>query len=159
MKLKLIPLLLVALLFVACDPYSEHIVRGTLYADSTKTTPLAGDTLVFRESDYMDYNVDSKYLGFAVTDAQGRWGFQYIRGFDNPYMQQPAGAKLSMREYFLLITHGSDTLYWEYIGGNDEGIEVWPGCWDHPGWWDPEPDTTVVDTTVVDTTKWRGGLL
>lgn len=159
MKLRLIPLLLVALLFAACDPYSEHIIRGTLYADSTKTTPIAGDTLVFYESDYIEPHADSKYLGYAVTNAQGRWGFQYIRGFDNPYMQ-PTGAKLSMVEYFLLITHGSDTLYWEYIGGNDEGIEVWPGCWQHPDWWDPQPDTTAVDTTAsTDSTKWRGGLL
>ena len=37
MKLKLIPLLLVAMLFAACKPYSEQIIRGTLYADSTKT--------------------------------------------------------------------------------------------------------------------------
>ncbi len=154
MRLRLIPLLLVTLLFAACDPYSEHIIRGTLYADSTKTTPIAGDTLVFRESDYIEPTADSKYLGCAVTDAQGRWGFQYIRGFDNPYMQEPSGAKLSIREYFLLILHGDDTLYWEYLGGNDEGIEVWPGCWQHPEWWNPEPADTIVENP-----QKRGGLL
>jgi hypothetical protein len=165
MKQKLIPLLLVAMLFAACKPYSEQIIRGTLYADSTKTTPLAGDTLTFRESNYMEPDADSKYLGQAVTDARGRWGFQYIRGFDNPYMQEPAGAKFSMVEYFLLITCGSDTLYWGGAGSfssrNNDTIDLWPGKWQHPDWWYQQPDTTAIDTTVVDTTatKWKGGLL
>ena len=165
MKLKLIPLLLLAMLFAACKPYSEQIIRGTLYADSTKTTPLAGDTLTFRESNYMEPDADSKYLGQAVTDARGRWGFQYIRGFDNPYMQEPAGAKFSFEEYFLLITCGSDTLYWGGAGSfssrNNDTIDLWPGKWQHPDWWYQQPDTTAIDTTIVDTTatKWKGGLL
>ena len=148
-------LLAVALLFTACNDYSEHFVRGTLYADSTKTTPIAGDTLVFRESDYyIDPDADSKYLGYAVTDNRGRWAFKYIRGFDNPYMQEPAGAKLSMIEYFLLIIHGNDTLYWGHAGSNMENIDIWPGCWQHPSWWDPEPADTIVESP-----KWKGGLL
>ncbi len=165
MKLKLIPLLLLAMLFAACKPYSEQIIRGTLYADSTKTTPLAGDTLTFRESNYMEPDADSKYLGQAVTDARGRWGFQYIRGFDNPYMQEPAGAKFSFEEYFLLITRGDDTLYWGGAGSfssrNNDTIDLWPGKWQHPDWWYQQPDTTAIDTTIVDTTatKWKGGLL
>lgn len=169
MKLKLIPLLLVAMLFAACKPYSEQIIRGTLYADSTKTTPLAGDTLTFRESNYMEPDADSKYLGQAVTDARGRWGFQYIRGYDNPYMHQPAGAKFSFEEYFLLITRGNDTLYWDFAGNfnnsRNDTVVLWPGKWQHPDWWNLQPDTTTIDTTAVDTnaiidgSMMKGGLL
>lgn len=156
-------LIVAVVLLAACKPYSEQIIRGTLYADSTKTTPLAGDTLTFRESFEIYPDADSKYLGQAVTDARGRWGFQYIRGFDNPYMQEPAGAKLTLTEYYLLITRGSDTLYWGFAGNfsssNNDTIDLWPGKWQRPDWWYPQPDTTTVDTTATDSTKWKGGLL
>lgn len=149
--LRLFPLLFAALLTVACEGYSEHIIRGTLYTDSTKTTPIAGDTLIFRETkglgwDDMNYGT---YFGFAVTDAQGRWGFQYVRNFDSPYMQS-VGAKMTRPEYFLLITYDSDTLYWDDVYYCDgDTIELWPGCWKNP----------MSDTTAADTTKRRGGLL
>lgn len=145
---KTTPLILLAalMLFAACKEYSEHVVRGTLYTDSTMTTPIAGDTLTFRESTDMDRYAGSKYLGQAVTDAHGRWAFQYIRGLDNPYMQQPADAKFQMVEYYLLITCGNDTLSWEfagtYNGSSSDTLNLWPGKWQHPFWWDPQPDTT-----------------
>ena len=90
MKRKTLLIVASVLLLTACNSYSEQVVRGTLYTDSTKTTPLAGDTLYFRENtDGIYPDASSAYLGYAVTDAQGRWGFQYIRGFSNPYMQEP----------------------------------------------------------------------
>ena len=156
----------VALLVASCEPYSEQVVRGTLYADSTKTSPIAGDTLIFREStDGIGPYASSTYLGYAVTDAQGRWGFQYIRGFQNPYIQESSNAKMSFVEYFLLIIRGNDTLFWDYVGtfssGNGDTLDLWPGKWQRPDWWYPEPDTTsTVDTNaIIDSLKWRGGLL
>ena len=134
--MKRTTLLIVAsvLLLTACNSYSEQVVRGTLYTDSTKTTPIAGDTLIFREStDGIWSGASSTYLGYAVTDAQGRWGFQYIRGFQNPYMQESSNAKMSYVEYFLLIKHGDDTLFWDYVGtfrsGNGDTLDLWPGKW------------------------------
>lgn len=161
MKKTILPAFAAAVLLLAgCTPYSEQVVRGTLYTDSTMTTPIAGDTLTFRESTDIYSDASSTYLGQAVTDAQGRWGFQYIRGYQNPYMQQPAGAKLSMVEYFLLIIRGSDTLYWNFAGtfgdGRNDTLTLWPGKWQHPDWWDPQP---MPDTTAVDTTNLKGGLL
>lgn len=146
-------------LLAGCNPYSEHVMRGTLYTDSTKTTPIAGDTLTFFETSWIERDAQDNYLGQAVTDSRGRWGFQYIRGFKNPYTSRPAGAKMEIEEYFLLIVRGHDTLYWQSVGRSKDTLALWPGGWRHPEWWDPQPDTTTVDTTAVaDSTKWRGGV-
>ena len=161
--MRRLPLVLlgIALLATACEDYSEHVVRGTLFIDSTKTTPMAGDTLVFYESE--DYSErDAKYLGYAVSDDQGHWGFMYVRNFDNPYMQQPAGAKLSLPQYRLLITCGNDTLSWDYVdrGNSDEGyLDLWPGCWHRPDGGYPPADSVDIDTTTVDTLSRKGGWL
>ena len=37
-----------ALMTTACNDYEEHVLKGTLYADSAKTVAAAGDTLTFR---------------------------------------------------------------------------------------------------------------
>ena len=139
MKKKVHLAMIATLLLSACNPYSEHVIRGTLYADSTQTTPLADKTLNFYEGEaYYDFN-GFKYLGHAVSDTQGRWAFQYIRGLDNPY-QQSSGAKLSMTEYEILITCDGDTLY---SGSPDaQNITVYPGCWQNPYIHRPITDTT-----------------
>ena len=134
---------IVTLLLVGCESHTDYVIRGTLYTDSTKTAAIAGDTLYFHEMEDLDptYKV---YLGYAVTNIQGRWGFQYIHGLDNPYMTS-AEAKMTRTENHLLITYGGDTLYWDVFYRNDT-IEVWPGCWKSP--WRPHyPDTTSTDST------------
>ena len=140
---------IVTLLLVGCESHTDYVIRGTLYTDSTKTAAIAGDTLYFHETEYLNptYKV---YLGHAVTNIRGQWGFQYIHGLDNPYMTS-ANAKMTKPENHLLITHGGDTLYWDDIYRKDM-IEVWPGCW-QPLWRHHYPDTTSTDST-----KWEGVL-
>lgn len=93
------------MLAVACVPdYSEHRLYGTLYSDSTLQTAVPGMQLNFREGGI--------YLGSANTDAQGRWGFQYVRNVDNPYRN----AKLSMVEHFLVVTNNyNDTVAYTLV--------------------------------------------
>lgn len=117
----------------ACQPYSDHVIKGTLYSDSTLTTPIAGDTLTFLETDDVYREAEGKYLGQAITDERGRWAFKYTRNLDVP----ANGAKLQLTEYYLLIHDSSDTLYWEPVGrsNSDEGkIMIYPGCWKAPAW-------------------------
>ncbi len=131
-KKLIIPLVAVVLLCAACDPYYERAMKGTLYNDSTLSTPLAGATLNFYEGEVVyrvDYADFDNYLGQAVSDAQGRWAFQYIHNFNNPYQQ--SNAKMSKIEYGVLITCNGDTLY---VGsGNDQtALKLYPGCWHNP---------------------------
>ena len=59
------------LLFTACEPPEyPTLVSGTLYTDSTLTTPVANDTVWF-------CNIDKEYLGHATTDSLGRFGFSF----------------------------------------------------------------------------------
>ena len=105
-KIKTIGLFCVAaLMAAACVPdYSEHKLYGTLYSDSTQQTPVPGTQLNFRE--------DGRYLGSASTDAQGHWGFQYVRNVDNPY----GGAKFQFAEHQLVVTDNyNDTVACQWM--------------------------------------------
>ena len=109
------------LLCMSCFGHKEHVLKGTLYADSAKTKAAAGDTLVFRAGTRYDYD---RYLGQAITDAKGRWAFQYIQNFANPH-QNETETGTYYRE--VLIKHGDDTLY---TGRPDRSnIMLYPGCW------------------------------
>lgn len=141
MRKKLIlPLVAVVLLCAGCDPYYERAMKGTLYTDSTMIAPLAGATLNFYEGEVVyraDFDEFDNYLGQAVSDARGRWAFQYIHNFDNPYQQ--SNSKLSVVEYGVLITCNGDTLY---VGnGSTQNLKVYPGCWHNP-YIRPASDTT-----------------
>lgn len=129
------------LLLAGCDPYYERTMKGMLYTDSTMSSPLAGATLNFYEGEVVyraDYDEFDNYLGQAVSDAQGRWAFQYIHGFDNPYQQ--SNAKMSKIEYGVLITCNGDTLY-VGTGYNQTAMRLYPGCWHNP-YVRPTTDTT-----------------
>lgn len=148
-----------ALLVAACNPYSEHVLKGTLYSDSTMTTPLSGKTLDFYEGEYSRI-VYNTYLGHAETDANGRWAFQYIRNLDRNSLEPVS--KLSRIEYSVLIVCDGDTLY----TGSADGVNLkfYPGCWHNPySHPDTPADTTgTTDTTTTDTTAvsifMKGGL-
>ena len=115
MKAKTILLAaLAAMVATACVPdYSEHMLYGTLYTDSTQQTVVPGVQLNFREN--------GAYLGSASTDNQGRWGFKYIRNVDNPYR----GAKLSLEEYFLVVTNNyNDTVAYTWINHNNSSDTI-----------------------------------
>ena len=121
-QIRLIPLIAVAaILSTSCTGYEEHVLKGTLYADSAHTIPAVGDTLTFRGGTYNSYD---RYLGQSITDAQGHWAFQYIQNFANPHQNETES-----NSYYseVLIKHGNDTMY---IGSPDMGnLELYPGCW------------------------------
>lgn len=122
MKVRYLVIVAVSLLATACMPdYSEHLLYGTLYSDSTQQTAIPGMQLNFREND--------TYLGSANTDAQGHWGFKYIRNVENPYRD----AKLSLEEYRLVITNNyNDTVACKWIsyGNTSDTIETFIGYMD-----------------------------
>ena len=105
---RLIPLVAVAaLMTTACNDYEEHVLKGTLYADSAKTVAAAGDTL---------------------TDAKGHWAFKYIENMANPYQNETSTTRFYPS---VLIMHGHDTLY---TGNPDRGeLTLYPGCWEGRG--------------------------
>ena len=146
-KITILPLLASFALLCSCNPYHEHVLKGTLYSDSTLTTPLAGDTLTFHDGEDL-YDCDN-YLGQAVTDQRGRWAFQYVTNLESPNAAR-TGAKFSMAEYWLVIVCGDDTLYagdgWDATRTNKT---FYPGCWTDPfRRHNTEPDTTqVADST------------
>ena len=119
---NLIPLMACAtLLCISCFGHKEHILKGTLYADSAGTIAAAGDTLVFRAGNFNDYD---RYLGQSITDAQGRWAFKYIEDVENPYQNETG---TNSYYPYVLIMHGSDTMY---TGKPDKGtLTLYPGCW------------------------------
>lgn len=134
-QMRLIPLIAVAaMLSTSCMGYEEHVLKGTLYADSAHTIPAAGDTLTFRAGTRFDYD---RYLGQAITDAQGRWAFQYIQNFANPHQNETETSSFYDE---VLIKHGADTLYTGWPDRND--IILYPGCWESEDY-GYTPDTTI----------------
>ena len=119
---RLIPLIAsAALLCTSCFRPEEHVLKGTLYADSAKTIAAAGDTLTFRAGRSNDYG---RYLGQSVTDAQGRWAFLYIENVENPHQNETG---TSTYYPYVLIMHGGDTMY---TGRPDKNnLTLYPGCW------------------------------
>lgn len=119
---RLIPLIAVAaLMATSCRDYEEHVLKGTLYADSARTVAAVGDTLTFRAGYDYEYG---RYLGQSVTDAQGHWAFKYIENIANPYQNETSNVRFYPS---VIIMHGHDTLY---TGMPDRGeLTLYPGCW------------------------------
>lgn len=119
---RLIPLIAVAaLMATSCRDYEEHVLKGTLYADSARTVAAVGDTLTFRAGYDYEYG---RYLGQSVTDAQGHWAFKYIENIANPYQNETSNVSFYPS---VIIMHGHDTLY---TGRPDRGeLTLYPGCW------------------------------
>lgn len=87
-------------LFTACEPPEyPTLVSGTLYTDSTLTTPVANDTVWF-------CNIDKAYLGHATTDSLGRFGFSFWN-FDVTKTEYEWRKNLY---YHFIALYGQDTL-------------------------------------------------
>lgn len=123
---KILWLLTITMMLTSCGGgYHEYEYRGVLYTDSTLTTPISNATLTFGETDGIYYNADRQLLGSAVTDRDGRWAFQYIHNLQNPYQNT---TKFQRTEYFLMITYGNDTVYWDILGNAlGDTLKLYPG--------------------------------
>lgn len=139
MKHKALFLIPLVALMASCLPRYTVAMKGVLCTDATKTVPAVGDTLAFYQKVEYDFDSEGGYLGYAITDAEGRWAFAYENGIDNPY--KGPEPKLSIELYTLLIRCGNDTLY---TGSYDSPSEVldtlYPGCWERPTWTSPYDD-------------------
>lgn len=94
-------LILSLLLFTACEPPEyPTLVSGTLYTDSTLTTPVANDTVWF-------CNIDKAYLGHATTDSLGRFGFSFWN-FD---VTKTEYERRKNFYYTFFALYGQDTLF------------------------------------------------
>ena len=89
-------------LFTACEPPEyPTLVSGTLYTDSTLSTPVANDTVWF-----CDINRADGYLGHATTDSLGRFGFSFWN-FD---VTQTEYVRRKGIYYHFIALYGQDTL-------------------------------------------------
>lgn len=125
MKTKnIVSLFAATMLGVACTPdYSEHTFRGILYTDSTLQTVIPNADMTFMES--------SGAHGSFATDAQGRWGFSYIRYLDNPTQNN---AKFQFEEYLIVLKYGDDTVFYELVPryeSTSDTIAIYPGYMEH----------------------------
>ena len=110
----------VSLMAVACgNDYSEHTFRGILYTDSTMQTVVPNAVMTFRES--------SGANGHFTSDAQGRWGFSYIRHLDNP---NQSNTKFQFEEHVIVLKYGDDTVYYSLVPryeSTSDTLAVYPG--------------------------------
>jgi len=108
---KLLPLITSLLLLGACSERPEYpiLFSGTLYTDSTITTPVANDTVWFCDfvSRYDDSTRTGKYLGRAYTDSLGRFGFLFWN-FD---VTQPQYENRKNIYHSFLVLYRQDTLF------------------------------------------------
>ena len=131
MKLKgIITIAAVTLTLVGCFPhrYEEETIRGVLYSDSTLTTPIVDAELYFWElnyEQYPNYRTEGTYLGCAKTDSEGKWGFSYVKYFDNPYM---TGRKFKIVYPDWGIEYDGRLIYVDEENRSSP-IVVYPGCW------------------------------
>ena len=127
---RIIPVLLALLLTGACER-SEYTTRitGTLYTDSTLTTPVANDTVWFYDNTYHGNRQDSTFvqppIGHALTDEEGRFGFldwnvdvnsfapRYERKFQFDYGE-------------FIIIHWPDTLFRGEYSGKYNQLVLYP---------------------------------
>lgn len=122
------PLLFIAtlLLCAACEePEFPTQISGTLYTDSTFTTPAANDTVWFCDfvSRYNDSTLTGQYLGHAYTDSLGRFGFTFWN-FD--ITQTHYERRKNVYNSFLAI-YGEDTLFQGSYRGDYKKLVLYPG--------------------------------
>ena len=104
------------LLFTACEPPEyPTLVSGTLYTDSTLTTPVANDTVWF-------CNIDKEYLGHATTDSLGRFGFSFWN-FDVTQSEY----ERRKGPYQFLALYGQDTLFQGRYRDECKKLILFPG--------------------------------
>ena len=104
--------------FVACEPPEyPTLVSGTLYTDSTLTTPVANDTVWF-------CNIDKEYLGHATTDSLGRFGFSFWN-FD--VTQSEYERRKGPYQFLFLALYGQDTLFQGRYRDEYKKLILFPG--------------------------------
>ena len=112
--MKHTPLLIIItlLLLGGCEmPEYPTTISGTLYTDSTLTTPVAGDTVWFCDyvSRYNDSSLVGEYLGHAYTDSLGE--YERRKAFYNNF----------------LAIYGQDTLFMGRYGDEYRKLVFYPG--------------------------------
>ena len=124
----ILPLLVAAvLLFGACER-SEYttLITGTLYTDSTLTTPVADDTVWFYDYTYHGKHPDSILIGHALTDQEGRFGFLDwsvdVSSYDPRYESK---FKIDFGQF--IIVHWPDTLFRGEYSGKYNQLVLYPG--------------------------------
>ena len=124
---RIIPVLLALLLTGACER-SEYTTRitGTLYTDSTLTTPVANDTVWFYDYTYHGKHPDSILIGHALTDQEGRFGFLDwsvdVSSYDPRYE-----SKFQFDFGQFIIVHWPDTLFRGEYSGKYNQLVLYPG--------------------------------
>ena len=104
-------------LFVACEPPEyPTLISGTLYTDSTLSTPVANDTVWF-------CNTDKAYLGHATTDSLGRFGFSFWN-FDVTQTEYKWRKNLY---YSFFALYGQDTLLQGHYRDEYKKLILYPG--------------------------------
>lgn len=109
---RIIPVLLALLLTGACER-SEYTTRitGTLYTDSTLTTPVANDTVWFYDYTYHGNRQDNIPIGHALTDQEGRFGFlDWNVDFSTYDPRYESKFKVDYGNF--IIVHLTDTLFY-----------------------------------------------
>lgn len=95
---------------------AKTVLRGTLYADSTLTTPLAGDTLVV-----LDKHLGK--VGISLTDDSGHFAFSY---WNNGVDANPE-AKFQVKFCLVFLCHHGDTLWCDERHRYYNNIVIYPG--------------------------------
>lgn len=113
-------MLSIVLCLASCIDDRQTFVSGTLYTDSTLTTPIAHDTLLF----YWMHN--SKYIGQSITDDLGDFAISFWENgadtWDDTYL-----SKFQMDYPMFLIKYKGDTLETMMSHGKITWLELYPG--------------------------------
>lgn len=99
-----------------CSPIRDYktTCQGVLYSDSTKTMPLAHDTLIVREDGV---------IAIMETDEYGRFGFSWWNnGVDQT---SSSDAKSNYLVYFICLD--GDTLWAGSTSSEHKEIVIYPG--------------------------------
>lgn len=124
--MRLLLFFMALLLFVACER-SEYTTRitGTLYTDSTLSTPVADDTVWFYDYTYHGNHPDSIPIGHALTDKEGRFGFLDwnvdVSSYDPRYE-----SKFQFDFGQFIIVHWPDTLFRGEYSGKYNQLVLYP---------------------------------
>lgn len=113
-----------ALLLMAvqgCDSPDQYTVRGTLYTDAAHTAPIQNDTLWF-------YYDPIQYVGYAVTDNLGRYGFLFWSDGLANLQPQPKATNDDEPSNWLTIKYKDKDIYHLNLLQHDyTGIDFYPG--------------------------------
>lgn len=134
MKRTYLLIFVLSLLLCACEE-SEYTtqITGTLYTDSTLTTPVANDTLWFcnyrHQLEYTDStqsNIIIDSIGHCLTDAQGRFGFSFWN-IDVNHLIDANDEKFQFEFAPFLILYKQDTLFSGFYHSNYRDLLLYIG--------------------------------